>query len=1447
MDNIFSKSFKNLFLLFAVFMLVFGVVSAADVIINIENQYDVYPISGSLPDDYILNTKPSVIEDVTPIEVSLSGTYAGNVRIEATNPFETDIQLWAEDTEGNWYDISKTGWGPSLGFPITSDVTEVYPAGIEGTYTVTIDVKAINGTEAGNTIATKSEDISFGIQSAVDNAGAEDIIYISAGTYEEDLLIDATKTGLTLIGESKEDVILDVSDVDGVSGCSPLSGICILADDITLKDFTIAGDNETIVERAIKLREVDNVELTNLLIKNIKKDKGSWFTGVGIDAFISSNINFNNLEIIDNGGAGIYMKNPQGASISDITTNNNSWGGIAIGNDCAYSTCSTTGVVISGTNSFGESLDESPNGGIYLEAENGGVMPNFGYSSSEVQIQQNDFEYILSGEPSGDLPQVLFFKSKEKAIDSALSNLHVHLAEDGRYVKEIGGKNYYVEEGMSIQDAIDDATAGDVINVGAGEYDETLNIEDKNDIKIIGENKDTTILKPTTKLDWNIGSYTNNRQTLIRVIDSTNIDFQLLTLDMENIKSNFLFGVLYWDSTGELSNNAFKNNQLSDLSGGYYELGLGLRAPGYSDESRAYINVSNNIFGNTGRVAINTHDYVAMDIIGNTFYKTENDFGYAIELGSRSIGNIKDNLIYGYNTKAESDNSESAGIYIENAFTNDQITSLEKNIVIENNEIYNSQFGIWIGNGYDKFAGNVNIIGTVKNNYVHDSFCSNCGSEDIFGGILIQDEDKEYGSSVNLTFSNNTIQNNEYGYYIFTQGDGNLDLDFEEETIENNKFGFYVTETEDGSSLYNINIKHSSIINNEHYALYNDLTEIINAIDNWWGSNDPYFENLISGDVTYSPWITKAESIVETESGVEKEVNTTGTNSSINLTTSTSTSGTITVQQYGNDPKGGFSLNSNALGKFINIESTISNEDISEVEIRIYYTDSEILASGLDETTLKMHYYNETTSAWEIVNSSGVNVTGNYVWAITDHFSDYGVGGENDTSGPFINLSHLSKPYPNPNDEDFTIYVWANITDPSGVKDYPTLQWKAKTREGTIVYDNGETSMQPFGDLYYGGITAPKIDGLEILYKITAYDNLDIDSYYPNCQITGTLFYYDGLAPVTSLIIGFEDTPIYETDLIYVNSSTKFNLTCDDGANGNGCNKTSYKINGSSWINFISEFLIDNSNNDGVYNISYYSIDNSNNDEDVKSQLVTLDNTAPVTTDDSSSNWTNQDVIVKLNPTDSGSGVGTTYYCVGDENCEPNLNNTLNILVDCLDDDVCQKYVRYYSVDNLGNAESVKTSQQINIDKIAPVTEDSRTDDLWYNENVTVTLTPSLETGESGINATYYCIDSDGTCNPRTDGEQGTIINIGTEGINYLRYQSEDLAGNLEAVQSTDYPVQIDKETPTLYYHSRTNPTDTDMKADDTDLPETLGYGYYDHIGDGFNWTGDKLLQKYKY
>lgn len=413
---------------------------------------------------------------------------------------------------------------------------------------------------------------------------------------------------------------------------------------------------------------------------------------------------------------------------------------------------------------------------------------------------------------------------------------------DGSCVTGSGQVDPYAVVYCNIQDAIDDAAAGDTISIAAGTYDSPLNIEGRSDLALVGQDRDTVILKPASTLDWG-PPYGSSRQVGVRVYESTDVVLADMTFDFDLVKGNAVNGVLYWDSTGTVDHNVLKNMSVDDLAGGYTEITSYFRAPGYSDAARAAVTISDNEFVDTGRIGVVTHQYVDATISGNSFLKMLDDFGYAIELGSESTGTIQGNVISGYDTPAASDNSSSAGIYVENSFTSGS-AAMVKNVLVTENEIYGCQYALWIGNGFDGYTGPVPIVGLVSFNDMYDN---------VDGAVIVQDEDAENGSAVDITFKYNSVINNgPTGYFIFTGGDGDLTVTFFKEWISGHEVGIYLNDyaTEASASTYDVSASISSIVNNTLYGVQNDYADtIITAAPAvWWGSRDGP-EDIDSGTI----------------------------------------------------------------------------------------------------------------------------------------------------------------------------------------------------------------------------------------------------------------------------------------------------------------------------------------------------------------------------------------------------------------------------------------------------------------------------------------------------------------------------------------------------------------------------------------------------------------------
>ncbi len=210
---------------------------------------------------------------------------------------------------------------------------------------------------------------------------------------------------------------------------------------------------------------------------------------------------------------------------------------------------------------------------------------------------------------------------------------------------------------------------------------------------------------------------------------------------------------------------------------------------------------------------------------------------------------------------------------------------------------------------------------------------------------------------------------------------------------------------------------------------------------------------------------------------------------------------------------------------------------------------------------------------------------------------------------------------------------------------------------------------------------------------------------------------------------------------ILVNTTITDNQTVDQVyynlSNSTWSNSSDLSQSGSYWLGTLDTTSV----SDGEYNLTIYANDSLGNLNNTKRVDITVDNTPPNTTDNSSSEWTEDNQTIELNCSDNGIGCNTTSYCVDTTGtCTPNItySSTNKIEIGCNEGEVCKNYIRYRSNDSLGNLEDIETSNQIKIDKKPPeISIDSP------EENETKSGIVSLETTiteDVGVNESWYKI-----------------------------------------------------------------------------------------------------------
>lgn len=213
--------------------------------------------------------------------------------------------------------------------------------------------------------------------------------------------------------------------------------------------------------------------------------------------------------------------------------------------------------------------------------------------------------------------------------------------------------------------------------------------------------------------------------------------------------------------------------------------------------------------------------------------------------------------------------------------------------------------------------------------------------------------------------------------------------------------------------------------------------------------------------------------------------------------------------------------------------------------------------------------------------------------------------------------------------------------------------------------------------------------------------------------------------------------------------------------------------------------------------VKYRAWDNANNAEATRSQLISLDTTAPASSiicngAPCSSGAYNAPVSVSLSATDASSGVAVIRYTT--DGSDPNAESPAYSAPFTVS---ATGTVTYRAWDNAGNVEATK-SQLIQIDT-TPADTTAPTSTIacngttcssgWYAGAVSVTLS-AVDSGGSGVAAIRYTTDgSDPTLSSPIFGGPYTVSATAT-----VKYRAWDNAGNVEATKSQ--LIQIDTTVP---------------------------------------------------
>jgi parallel beta-helix repeat protein len=421
-----------------------------------------------------------------------------------------------------------------------------------------------------------------------------------------------------------------------------------------------------------------------------------------------------------------------------------------------------------------------------------------------------------------------------------------------------------------------------------------------------------------------------------------------------NTASNNYYGIYLSGSSG----NTLNGNTASDN----YD---GIHLESSSGNTIENNTVSNSAFAGIHLLPSSNNNTVADNTLqSNTWY--------SILLWSDSNENTVIN-----NNVSDSHRGVCFGYSDENTVANNTISDCDygiefqqtsKDNTIENNTIDSGSIGVYIGVDSGDYSFNKILTNVISNNTQY--------------GIYVP------SWTNNTLVASNEISNNEHGVWI--EGDNNQIIG---NNIQNNTgsedSGIHLTVLASENVIHFNNIVDNSPDGSDSYGVYNEnTTETVDATLNWWGAASgpsgvgPGTGDAVSDNVTFEPWLgaSVAGVIAQDITGAQTDVEISGpTGSDTTLTVNTSGDVTVIVALYSGNP--GEPLPDKALGKYIDIYASDPDAIKWPVYVEISYTEDEVAAAGIDESTLGLYYWDGSANEFQRCSDTGVDTDSNIIWA----------------------------------------------------------------------------------------------------------------------------------------------------------------------------------------------------------------------------------------------------------------------------------------------------------------------------------------------------------------------------------------------------------------------------------------------------------------------------------
>ncbi len=341
------------------------------------------------------------------------------------------------------------------------------------------------------------------IQDAIDAASAGNVLTLAATTFNPTGTVTVDKS-LTINGAGSGSTTIDV-------GGYIAWGIYITANDVTLSGVTIQGDAVANQQFALKAGSGNSTGGTPSICQNLTYSdiviQGTKRTAIdlnGVDGATLTDITATGAT----GGFGMSISSSANVTVTNLTTNGNAWGDVGIfPANSPYQWPSLegpTGIT------FGGTLDLSSGAGS-ISVQDGslqsggtwtGTISNDPADGADVTVPAA-FSHVVNS--TRDADGLVLHNVGPQAAIHALGPILAANGFSGTTIDDLDNGDLEVVEGLSIQDAIDAASAGNVIQINDGSYAIATTIDVSKAVTLQGASEAGVVLTCDAALSGSYG------------------------------------------------------------------------------------------------------------------------------------------------------------------------------------------------------------------------------------------------------------------------------------------------------------------------------------------------------------------------------------------------------------------------------------------------------------------------------------------------------------------------------------------------------------------------------------------------------------------------------------------------------------------------------------------------------------------------------------------------------------------------------------------------------------------------------------------------------------------------------------------------------------------------------------------------------------------------------